>query len=361
MCFECVDFGFLGCRRFYRCGGSKVSGCCCSGVALAVGAGLVAFEDHNRVLQQGGGVLDIRSGKAAVFTASDLDVLVLLQGFVGGLFWEILPAVEDQQGGRTKKQPVAGGALTVWGVGQAHNVGVLGVGGEGAAVKGDFLRDGETELGEIYKGIFPARNQSCSVHSFLQGFGVLLDHGMKRGQRGGLRFNGGAVQLVAVLDEGGHLDLTAQGPQVRGVDDDFPAEGVAAADLGMIKTVKHGVILLLCSDKAVFPELPQETETAGQPFQTVGGRCDFFPALHLFGGFLLGHDRRITDGGFAGFISGHFVILLDFDLAAGLDEIHHAEHQAGKGASAQNEDKKGKTHDCGLLSVCCMLHLLSIL
>jgi hypothetical protein len=113
----------------------------------------------------------------------------------------------------------------------------------------------------------------------------------------------------------------------------------------------HGVILLVCSNNAVFPELPQETETAGQPFQTVGGRCDFFPALHLFGGFLLGHDRRITGGGFAGFISGHFVILLDFDLAAGLDEIHHAEHQAGKGASAQNEDKKGKTHDCGLLSV----------
>ena len=78
-------------------------------------------------------------------------------------------------------------------------------------------------------------------------------------------------------------------------------------------------------------------------------------------GGTLGHDRRITGGGFAGFISGHFVILLDFDLAAGLDEIHHAEHQAGKGASAQNEDKKVKAHDLGLLSVCCMLHLLSIL
>ena len=53
--------------------------------------------------------------------------------------------------------------------------------------------------------------------------------------------------------------------------------------------------------------------------------------------------------------------LLDFDLAAGLDPVHDAEHQAGKGASAQNEDKKVKTHDLGLLSVCCMLHLLSIL
>ena len=159
-----------------------------------------------------------------------------------GGFRQLLPAVEDQQGGRTAKQPAAGGALAVWGVGQAHGVGVLGVSGEGVAVKGDFLRNGETELGEIYKGIFPARNQSGGVHSFLQGFGVLLDHGMKRGQRGGLRCNGGVVQLVAVLDEGGHLDLTAQGPQVRGVDDDFPAEGVAAADLGMIKTVKHGAL-----------------------------------------------------------------------------------------------------------------------
>ena len=130
---------------------------------------------------------------------------------MGGAFREILPAVEDQQGGRTEKQPAAGGALAVWGVGQAHNVGVLGVGGEGAAVKGDFLRDGKTELGEIHKGIFPARNQSGGVHSFLQGFGVLLDHGMKRGQGVGLRFNGGAVQLVAVFNQGGHIDLTAQG------------------------------------------------------------------------------------------------------------------------------------------------------
>ena len=87
-------------------------------------------------------------------------------------------------------------------------------------MKGDFLRNGETELREIYKGIFPARNQSGSVHSFLQGFGVLLDHGMERGQRGGLRCNGGAVQLVAVLDDGDNLNLTAQGPQVCGVADE---------------------------------------------------------------------------------------------------------------------------------------------
>jgi hypothetical protein len=39
---------------------------------------MVAFEDHNRILQQCGGVLDIGSGKAAVFTAGDLDFLVLL-------------------------------------------------------------------------------------------------------------------------------------------------------------------------------------------------------------------------------------------------------------------------------------------
>jgi hypothetical protein len=45
------------------------------------------------------------------------------------------------------------------------------------------------------------------------------------------------------------------------------------------------------------------------------------------------------------------LLSVGFDLAAGLDEIHHAEHQAGKGASAQNEDEKVKTHDCGLLSV----------
>ena len=84
---------------------------CCSGVNFAVGAGLVALEDHNRVLQQGGGVLDIGSGKAAVFTAGDLDFLVLLQGFMCGGFRQLLPAVEDQQGGRTAKQPAAGGAL----------------------------------------------------------------------------------------------------------------------------------------------------------------------------------------------------------------------------------------------------------
>lgn len=55
------------------------------------------------------------------------------------------------------------------------------------------------------------------------------------------------------------------------------------------------------------------------------------------------------------------VILLDFDLAAALDEIHHAEQQAGEGASAQNEDEKGKTHDCGLLSVSfCSLDVYSI-
>lgn len=125
---ECVSCG--GCGRGHSvvlsalvtsgAGGSVLNFICngvvqggfwrCSGVALAVGAGLVAFEDHNRVLQKGGGILDIGSGKAFVFTAGDLDFLVLLQCFVGGLFRENLPAVEDQQGGRTTKKSAAGGS-----------------------------------------------------------------------------------------------------------------------------------------------------------------------------------------------------------------------------------------------------------
>jgi hypothetical protein len=174
----------------------------------------------------------------------------------------------------------------------------------------------------------------------------------------------GAAPESVSLDIGGTLGRRNGGhiaEQVRNkTGGGFPVYGLPA---GKKRTDFnfHGVILLPCSNNAVFPELPQETKPAGQPFQTVGGLCDFFPALHLFGGFLLGHDRRITGGGFAGFISGHFVILLDFDLSAALDEIHHAEHQAGESASAQNEDEKGKTHSVGLLSVCCMLHLLSVL
>lgn len=87
------------------------------------------------------------------------------------------------------------------------------------------------------------------------------------------------------------------------------------------------------------------------------------------GGTLGGRDRghiaeqvrNKTGGGFPvyGLPAGkkgtdfdfHGGVLLDFDLAAGLDPVHHAEHQAGKGASAQNKDEKMKAHDCDLLSV----------